>query len=340
MPQTTDWADVQVVGIPRALLFYRFGVLWTTFFESIGRTVVVSDPTDKAIADEGDRLSVDECCLASKVFVGHVESLVGRCDAVFVPCYPTSDHRSGFCTKFQSATDMVRNTFRDDKLRVVSCEVRNARKTAEVRRSFCDMAARMGVAPKDARAAFKVAWDAQRTHDEALSSAQERVLRRLGEERRAADAAAASGDGSAARPLGILVVAHPYISHDPYLSGAVIDSLEEMGAHGRLRRRHGSRARVQEELRVLRHHAVAHQPRAHRFHPSGPGSASTGIVLISAFPCGPDSMTDDAIMRCIQGTPILNLMIDAQSGTAGVETRVESFVDILRFQQKGGYVHE
>ena len=103
VPQTTDWADVQVVGIPRALLFYRFGVLWTTFFESIGRTVVVSDPTDKAIADEGDRLSVDECCLASKVFVGHVESLVGRCDAVFVPCYPTSDHRSGFCTKFQAA---------------------------------------------------------------------------------------------------------------------------------------------------------------------------------------------------------------------------------------------
>ena len=106
MPQTTDWADVQVVGIPRALLFYRFGVLWTTFFESIGRTVVVSDPTDKAIADGGDRLSVDECCLASKVFIGHVESLAGRCDAVFVPCYPTSDHRSGFCTKFQSATDI------------------------------------------------------------------------------------------------------------------------------------------------------------------------------------------------------------------------------------------
>ena len=64
-----------------------------------------------------------------------------------------------------------------------------------------------------------------------------------------------------------------------------------------------------------------------------------GIVLVSAFPCGPDSMTDDAIMRCIHGMPILNLMIDAQSGTAGVETRIESFVDILRFHQKGGYVN-
>ena len=63
-----------------------------------------------------------------------------------------------------------------------------------------------------------------------------------------------------------------------------------------------------------------------------------GIVLVSAFPCGPDSMTDDAIMRCIQGKPILNLTIDAQSGTAGLETRIESFVDILRYQKKGGYV--
>ncbi|MCQ5072275.1 hypothetical protein NE591_15005, partial [Adlercreutzia sp. DFI.6.23] len=43
-----------------------------------------------------------------------------------------SNHRSGFCTKFQSATDMVRNTFRDDKLRVISCEVQNARKAKDV----------------------------------------------------------------------------------------------------------------------------------------------------------------------------------------------------------------
>lgn len=50
-------------------------------------------------------------------------------------------------------------------------------------------------------------------------------------------------------------------------------------------------------------------------------------------------MTNDAIMRYIHGTPILNLMIDAQSGTAGIQTRVESFMDILRFQQKGGYLH-
>ena len=30
--------------------------------------------------------------------------------------------------------------------------------------------------------------------------------------------------------LGILVVAHPYITHDPYLSGAVVDALSDLGA--------------------------------------------------------------------------------------------------------------
>lgn len=338
MSQETDWADVHVVGIPRALLYYRFGVLWTTFFEAIGRTVVVSDPTDKAIADTGDHLSVDECCLASKVFVGHVEALVGRCDAVFVPCYPTGEPRCGFCTKFQSATDLVRATFRDQKLRVISCEVRNARKVKDVRRAFEAMAARMGVSLRDARSAFKAAWDAQRAHDAALADAQERTLRALTEQRRAAEAAKAAGK-PAELPLGILVVAHPYITHDPYLSAAVIESLESMGAtivyadavdHDRAYKRSFDFSDTMPWLinRELIGAILLLQDRI------------DGIVLISAFPCGPDSMTDDAIMRCIQGTPILNLMIDAQSGTAGVETRVESFVDILRFQQKGGYTHE
>ena len=341
MPQPTDWADVRVVGIPRALLYYRFGVLWTTFFEALGRTVVVSEPTDKAIADEGERLSVDECCLASKVFIGHVASLVGRCDAVFVPCYPTTDHRSGFCTKFQSATDMVRNTFRDQGLRVISCEVRSARTMRDVRRAFEEMAARMGVSSRDARAAFKSAWEAQEAHDRTLADAQARLVRGLDEARRARGRAAAdaSATGSEAPcPLGILVVAHPYLAHDPYLSGAVTDALADMGAQ------------------VLYADAVDHDKaykKSFEFSDTMPWLINReligtilmledhidGIVLISAFPCGPDSMTDDAIMRCIQGKPILNLMIDAQSGTAGVETRVESFVDILRFQQKGGYVH-
>jgi predicted nucleotide-binding protein (sugar kinase/HSP70/actin superfamily) len=58
-----------------------------------------------------------------------------------------------------------------------------------------------------------------------------------------------------------------------------------------------------------------------------------GIILVSAFPCGPDSMTNELLIRRIKGIPVLPLILDIQSGMAGIETRIESFLDIIRFQK-------
>ena len=43
-------------------------------------------------------------------------------------------------------------------------------------------------------------------------------------------------------------------------------------------------------------------------------------------------MVNELIVRRVKGMPILNLVLDSQSGTAGVETRLESFIDIIRFK--------
>ena len=60
-----------------------------------------------------------------------------------------------------------------------------------------------------------------------------------------------------------------------------------------------------------------------------------GLILMSAFPCGPDSMVNDLLTRKLQELPILVLTLDAQDGSAGLETRLESFVDILQFRREG-----
>jgi predicted nucleotide-binding protein (sugar kinase/HSP70/actin superfamily) len=58
-----------------------------------------------------------------------------------------------------------------------------------------------------------------------------------------------------------------------------------------------------------------------------------GIILLSTFPCGQDAMVSDILLRRIENKPMLNLVLDGQNGTAGVETRLESFLDIIRFQK-------
>ena len=83
--KAADLADVRRIGIPRALLYYRYGALWRAFFEELGRTVIVSEPSDRGVFEAGDAVSVDECCLASKLYLGHVAALIDRTDALFIP---------------------------------------------------------------------------------------------------------------------------------------------------------------------------------------------------------------------------------------------------------------
>ena len=73
------------IGIPRALLYYQYYLMWKAFFEHLGAEVVVSEPTTRATLIEGAGRVVADTCLPAKVFVGHVVSLVGQCDCIFIP---------------------------------------------------------------------------------------------------------------------------------------------------------------------------------------------------------------------------------------------------------------
>lgn len=323
------YADVESIGIPRSLLYYRYGTLWQTFFEGLGRRIVLSKETDRSTVEEGSKASIDECCLASKTYLGHVANLIGRCDAVFVPCYASANPRAGFCTKFQSLPDLISNTFRDEEPRLMSLLVEDASNPRKTRMAFLDLAGKMGAAPAAARKAWRFAMRAQQAEEAERAAVQDETVSLLKEYRRVI---AQDPTGAERRPLAIMIAAHPYIAHDRYLCGTIVDALEEMGAT------------VLYADETNREQAFKTSLDFSETMPWAPNREIIGsilmmqehldgIVLVSAFPCGPDSMTDDAIMRCIHGTPILNLMIDEQSGTAGIQTRLESFVDIIRFHQ-------
>ena len=322
------FTDARVIGLPRALMTYRLGAKWRAFFEELGREVRVSEPSDRGVFERGQALSVDECCLASKLFLGHVDALAGEVDAVFVPSLSGSDALHTYCTKFQALPDLVRSAFAlvGREVRVLDALLAEGGAEKDERASYVELAARLGATHREGERAWRAACRAQRDRDASLARAQAELV------------AASSRLPRAERPLAILVAAHPYVAHDPFVAGPVTDALRAAGAtvlfavefdHARATRRSYDFSAtlpwiVNRELvgAVLELH-----------------DAVDGVVLVSAFPCGPDSMTDDAIALCVKGRPVLTLTVDAQSGTAGVETRVESFVDILTYQRRGGYLN-
>ena len=60
-----------------------------------------------------------------------------------------------------------------------------------------------------------------------------------------------------------------------------------------------------------------------------------GIIFLSAFPCGPDSIVNELVMRKIK-VPYINIVIDDIDALAGIETRIESFIDIIESRKIHG----
>ena len=139
------------IGIPRAMLYYRDGALWQTFFETLGHEVVLSRPTDREILELGIRYAIDEACLACKVFLGHAASLLERCDCLFVPRVANFEEAGIFCTKFEALPDMTQNLFRD--CRVLSCEVDGKRKIGE-KEAFLSLGKQLGARDRASLAAY------------------------------------------------------------------------------------------------------------------------------------------------------------------------------------------
>jgi len=55
-----------------------------------------------------------------------------------------------------------------------------------------------------------------------------------------------------------------------------------------------------------------------------------GIILLSSFPCGPDSLSNELVCHKIKNIPVISLIFEDLNSEVGVITRLESFIDILK----------
>ena len=300
------------IGIPRALLYHRYDVLWTTYFKELGFETVISPVTNKSILEEGDRYAIDENCLSSKLFFGHVSALIGKCDCIFVPRIASYGKEGVLCTRFEALYDIAVNTFRDTGMEFITCDVDVDQKKSELN-AFSSLAVSLGKTFSEGAKAYEAAKAAVAAVQGKKIQAQEALLEKDG--------------------IKILVVGHSYNLHDAYIGLPIIEGLKKLNAIPLLADSvdlDAARSRytnICKDVPWMVNRELVGAIDQYR-------DMVDGIILITAFPCGPDSMLNEMIIRRVQGLPILNLLLDSQDGNAGIETRLESFVDIIRFRKE------
>ena len=99
------------VGLPRALLYYKYNILWKTYLKYLGCNTVVSPETNKEILQDGLKDSPDEACLAFKIYTGHVKNLINKCDYILIPRISNYGKNERVCSKFEALYDDIKTTY-------------------------------------------------------------------------------------------------------------------------------------------------------------------------------------------------------------------------------------
>jgi predicted nucleotide-binding protein (sugar kinase/HSP70/actin superfamily) len=293
------------VGIPRALLYYRYHVLWEKFFLFLGCDVIVSPETNKHILERGLSFSVDESCLASKIFLGHVDWLYDKSDYIFIPRIASYKNGDITCTKFLALYDIVKILFPNKA--ILSYDIDYLHNHTELK-AFLHVGIRLS------SHIFRIIHSYIKAKKEFHLSEKHIVLE---EEKKYF----VSG-------LKVLIVSHPYNLYDACMGKRVIKFLEENNVTILFADRI-SKKKMLEISKVL-------SPSLYwRYNKELVGAISSckdyadGIIFFSCFPCGPDSLVTELIMRRIDAVPKINIIMDEQYSENGLHTRLESFIDII-----------
>ena len=299
------------IGIPRAFLYYRDYILWKTFFEGIGCTLILSPITNKDIVDDGKLLSIDEACLPSKIYLGHIKALSGKCDYILVPRVCNYGKGKRVCLKFNGIYDVVNNLF-DDKILDYDIDYLKGRFMFF---EFIKMGLKFNKNIFSVIFYYIMGVIKNKRYYLSLVNKQERVFR--------------------SRKMKVLIVSHPYIIYDRYLSNDIISFFNDMDIDilysDRLDRK--TSILYAEDFSDTLYFLYSKENIGSAFYYK---DGVDGIVFLSSFPCASDSLVNELAIRKLDGIPVINITIDESTATGGLMTRLESFVDILKARRDNG----
>lgn len=330
--------DKVTVGIPRTLFYCTYFPAWRRFFAELGMEVVVSPLTTRAIVDRGVELAVTDACVPIKVMHGHASWLAREgVDYLFVPRVVSTDRQLVYCPKFLGLPDMISASV-PDLPQMLSPRYDSRKGPRELARVATALAKQLGASSQAAAGALAAARQTHRQYQEALwrGVPLERALgEATGQPIEAQAARRATHTGGDPPLLRLAVIGYPYMVYDRQLNLDLLPKLAKMGVEvvtsqetdPSVWRRH--RERLPKDL----FWTFSQEAVLAGYHFLGDRRSCDGVIHLTAFSCGPDSVADKLLemeAERLGSVPFMSLMIDEHTGEAGFATRLEAFVDMMR----------
>lgn len=291
------------IGIPRGLFYYYDGYFLKNFLNHLGFEVIVSPKTNRNIIDEGERYSNDEMCLSLKIFLGHVAYLKDKCDYILIMRVDNYGTYEQTCTNFLSIYDLINNVFNTKTLHINI----NHKKGETMYSNLKKIGKKLNVPISKIKEAYNSSIIKNKKYIKNKIMINKNQLYN--------------------DRLKILVIGHAYNLYDEFIGRSIINYLEKNSINVILSDKF-DKNRIRDKFSTYCPNLYWHYNKENINALVSTYQKIDGIVFLSSFPCGPDSLVNELVMRKIN-KPYLNLVIDDINSLTGIETRLESFIDIL-----------
>ncbi len=307
------------VGIPRVLHFFEFYPFWKAFFDTVGYEIVNSDNSNHEIVEAALEKFAAETCFPVKMTFGHVDNLIKKgVDFIFLPGLVkstqegTKEEGNSICPYVQSIFSTVAARFDFDTLGVkfLGFPIRMHREISRYPAQMKLLARELKLSDKDIETAVTNGLKAYDAYRKALCEEGEKILAEIKPDEKC-----------------LVIVSRPYNGFDRRLSLDIPEKIRRMGIKAipidflplRLDTEDLSSMYWLYGRKIMSASAYI------RRHPN------LFAVYLTSFGCGPDSFITHFFRRSMIGKPYLQLEMDEHSADAGMITRVEAFLDSLRF---------
>lgn len=295
------------IGIPKGLLYCNYHNFIESFFYELGAEIITSEETNKNILNEGVKYCVDEACLPVKVFHGHIASIMNRCDAIFIPRIMQLYEKEYICPKFCGLPEMVKNNI-PNLPEITSYPIYAWDKNSMLK------------------------WSKETG---GLITKNKRKIKKALESAINIQNNSSKGFINKDYPYTVALAGHPYNVQDSFVNMNLIEKLNKLNI-GVITDENVNVTDIKCACSCL------YKRPFWTFTRNSFGFSTflakekkiNGIIYISSFGCGTDSITVELIKNQLRDFPFLLLKIDEHTGEAGFDTRIEAFKDMLERRMK------
>jgi predicted CoA-substrate-specific enzyme activase len=311
------------IGIPMALVNWQLLPLFVRFFKSMGFGVIISGRTDKRIIRMGVEAVNAQPCFPVKAAYGHIAELIEKkVDYIFLPSIVSmtasfpQNKSNQLCPYVQSLVYQVQAAFHSKlgDAKILTMPIRLGEGDKLLQKSFIALGRELGISTSAVRKAIREGFDAQKKFELVLLNKGKEILESLGPEQKL-----------------FVLISRPYNGCDEGLNLQLSKKLDELGVKVIPM---DMLALDQAQLGDKSLHKLVYWSYGQKILRAAELIKSDKrlfAIYLSNFSCGPDSFLLTFFKDIMEQKPCLLLELDEHSADAGVITRLEAFLDSLKY---------